>query len=408
MDSIQEGVYFRSKERPDDFLRLVFLNFSPETTRTQAHDALLKLWGMLQDLKQGIVRDLRPSQQGDPDYRVPTGKLTVLLGYGRRIFDFHSHANDWISPDDRPYELGLKLPPGENQPFRSLHWGKNVNTEVAQSDLVFQFIAVNELAVNRAVVEVQKLIDDQDLPLSINVFYQGFHREDRRSWIEFHDGINNMVAKERIKAIEYKLLDQPWMTGGTFMAFFKIEVDLKAWRKLSRIEQEILVGRNKLTGCPLDSADVVGDCLSKTEISGCPMTGSIPNNAPNSFLNPPRSADSLIQSSHIHRSNLNRGNPGQDSNNRIFRQGYEFLDWVEGKGISVGLNFISFQRRIKAVRDIIGDPDWMGGVNFGGPEGEVKRPPAIELMSLISAGFYAIPPKLEPYPGASLFNGKSI
>lgn len=404
MDQIQEGVYFRSGERPDDFLLMAFLNFDPTASRSEAHEALLKLWGMLQDLKQGIVGDLKPSQPNDPDYRVPTGQLTVLLGYGRRIFDALNHSFDWISPDTRPFELGLKLPPGENQPFGSLHWAENVNTDLAQSDLVFQFIAEHQLAVNRAVVEVQKLIDDQDLPLSINVIYRGFHREDRRSWIDFHDGINNMRSNERIQAIEYNLLDQRWMTGGTFMAFFRIEVDLQAWRKLSRIEQEIIVGRNKLTGCPLDSADVLDDGFSKTEIAGCPMTGNIPSPAPNSFLNPPRPVDSLAQASHIHRSNQNRGNPGQDSNNRVFRQGYEFLDWVEGKGLSVGLNFISFQRRVNAIRLMLNLPTWMGGVNFGGPEGEISRPPSIELMSLIAGGFYAIPPKSEPYPGSSLFN----
>lgn len=404
MDKIQEGVYFRSGERPDDFLLLAFLNFNPATSKSEAHDALLKLWAMLQDLKQGIVGDLKASETDDPDYRVPTGQLTVLLGYGRRIFDSLIHSSDWISPDTRPFELGSKLSPGNNRPFRSLHWAENANTEVAQSDIVFQFIAEHQLAVNRAIVEVQKLIDDENLPLSISFISQGFHREDRRSWIDFHDGINNMRSDVRLQAIEYKLLDQRWMSGGTFMAFFKIEVDLKVWRKLSRIEQEILVGRNKLTGCPLDSADVVGDSFSKSEITGCPMTGNIPRSASNTFLNPPRSANSLIQASHIHRSNLNRGNPDQDSNNRVFRQGYEFLDWVSGKGISVGLNFISFQRRIDAVRIILGDPDWMGGVNFGGPEGDISRPPAVKLMSLIAGGFYAIPPQSQPYPGSSLFS----
>lgn len=275
---------------------------------------------------------------------------------------------------------------------------------MAQSDIVFQFVAEHQLAVNRGIVEVQKLIEDESLPLSISFVSQGFHREDRRSWIDFHDGINNMRSDERLRAIEYNLSDQRWMTGGTFMAFLKIAIDLQTWRKLSRIEQEILVGRNKLTGCPLDSADVVGDGYTKTEIAGCPMTGNIPNSAPNSFLNPPRPADSLIQASHIHRSNQNRGNPGQDSNNRVFRQGYEFLDWVEGKGISVGLNFISFQRRIDAIRQMLNLPTWMGGVNFGGPEGDANRPPAVELMSLLAGGFYAIPPNSEPYPGASLFN----
>ncbi len=403
MDNIQEGVYFRSGERPDDFLLLAFLNFDPATSSTEAHNALLKLWEMLQDLKQGIVRDLRPSQEKDPDYRVPTGNLTVLLGYGRRIFDSSSHSADWISPENRPSELGLKLPPGENRPFPRLNWSENANIDAAQTDLVFQFIAEDELPVNRAVVEMQKLIDDEDLPLVINIVYKGFHREDRRSWIDFHDGINNMVSSERLQAIEYTLLDQPWMTGGTFMAFFRIEVDLKAWRQLSRIEQEILVGRNKVTGCPLDSVDVTDGDFSTTEIAGCPMTGNIPNPAPNSFLNPPRSADSLVQASHIHRSNLLRGDPGQDANNRIFRQGYEFLDWVEGRGLSIGLNFLSFQRRLNAIRIILGDPDWMGGVNFGGPTGEISQPPAIKLMLLIAGGFYAIPPKSEPYPGASLF-----
>ncbi len=413
---LQEGIYFRGGERPPPFLRLLFLNFAHSTTGDDAFVAIKQLWEMLQELKNGHVRDLKPLRPDESDIVVPSGNLKVLLGYGVRFFETNRHHERWVAREYRPSGLGPRLLGGRNRPFDSFHWSESSSSTSAQSDITFQFTAETELAVNRAIVEVKKLIDDNDLPLEFASFYGGFHRDDLRSWIDFHDGINNMREHERATAMETTGLDTPWMSGGTFLAFMRIEVDLLVWRKLSRLEQEILVGRTKLLGCPIESVvDTDGqleittvngcptsDPLRVNTSSGCPMTG-LSRELPSSYRNPPRATNSLARASHIHRSNQNRGDPGQDSNNRIYRQGYEFLDSYPNGSPRVGLNFIGFQRDMATVRRILSINSWLGEVNFGGPAGEGQEPPPVRLMSLQAGGFYCVPPKENPFPGSSVF-----
>lgn len=103
-----------------------------------------------------------------------------------------------------------------------------------EADLALQLIADREIAVARVVVEVWKLIRDEGLPLEIVAEHRGFQGDDERSWIDFHDGVNNMDPGQRRQAIEVTVPDPPWMLGGTYMGFFHIDVDLPAWRALSR------------------------------------------------------------------------------------------------------------------------------------------------------------------------------
>ena len=53
------------------------------------------------------------------------------------------------------------------------------------------------------------------------------------------------------------------MRGGTYMAFLRLDVDLAAWRALSRAEQELAVGRDKLTGAALVAVDRRGRPVAK-------------------------------------------------------------------------------------------------------------------------------------------------
>lgn len=413
---IQEGVYFRSGQRPPPFLRLLFLNFTKTANRSDAYASLEKVWSILQGLKAGRVRDLEPIRSVEPSIRVPPGNLQVLIGYGVRLFEVRVHNENWLSRDDRPRGIGAKLLRGTDQPFKSLKWNSKGSPTAAQADIVLQFTADTELAVNRSVVEVQKLISDDSLPLEITTFFGGFQRDDLRSWIDFHDGINNMREPERVTAMETTGLETPWMDGGTFLAFLRIAVDLTVWRSLARLEQEVLVGRTKLTGCPLESAEAEDGELHISTIEGCPTSdpvqvvsaGRCPvtglsSNLPFDYRNPPRAADPLVRVSHIHRSNQNRGDPGQDSNNRIYRQGYEFLEVDDQGQPRLGLNFIGFQRDMKAIRKILSIDSWLGAVNFGGPAGNVQQPEPVKLMSLLAGGFYAVPPKGNPFPGSAIF-----
>lgn len=399
---LQNGIYWKSGETPPAHLRLLFLNFTPSASRSRAHDTLTRLAALYGQLQAGKVQDLRALAPDDPEVNVPDGALRFMFGYGARLFDLRLHGPDWLAAGLRPAGLGGRLRAGEDAPFAALHWDAEADPASRQCDVLVQFTATTELAVNRAIVETIKAITDDDLPVEIAGFQGGFHRDDRRSWIDFHDGINNMRPRDRAVAMEVLNEDDPWMIGGTFMAFLKIAVDLGVWRQLTRVQQEVIVGRTKLTGCPLRSTEVEGDSVSYKTIDQCPVTGDLPPPLPEPFRNPPRPADHLVRDSHIHRSNQNRGDPVQDSNLRIYRQGYEFLDNGPG-GPRLGLNFIGMQRNMSAVRNILSTQSWMGGVNFGGPAEQTGGVKPVRLMSLLAGGYYALPPAGDPFPGAGLF-----
>ena len=100
--------------------------------------------------------------------------------------------------------------------------------------------------------------------------------------------------------------------------------------------------------------------------------------------------------SHILRANPNRTGVA-DGDNRIFRQGYEFVESLTEGKLRFGVNFVSFQRDLQRLMNILNQPTWLGGANFGG-DGDVK------FVSLIDGGFYAVPPRDTPFPGARLFD----
>jgi len=405
--ALQEGIYWQSGQKPGRCYRLAYINFADGITAVEASSALAEVWMMLSSLKQGVVQDLQPTRADDPpasEMIVAAENLTCLLGFSSRLFDNSVHSPPIVKNDLRPPTM-VSLPV---RGFRSLQWGVTSDINKTASDLVIQLIADTELAVNRAIVEIHKLIL-RGLPLKLDRVFTGFQREDRRSWIDFHDGINNLRPALRKQVMEVtEPGDSPWMVGGTFMTFLKISIDLEVWQKLSRSQQELVVGRHKLTGCPLfdDLPRIIDGQVQPQFIAGCPFSGTIPNNPSERFLDPAKASNRLVVASHIHRANFNRGDDDQSANNRVYRQGYEFLDTIPGNGINLGLNFVSFRKDVSAIRNILSIPDWMGGVNFGGvtnPDPSIGEPPPVPLMSMLAGGFFAIPPTEDPYPGVSLF-----
>jgi deferrochelatase/peroxidase EfeB len=273
---------------------------------------------------------------------------------------------------------------------------------VGEADLALQFIAETELAVNRAVAEVWKSIEDNHLPLRIVTFHGGFNRDDGRSWLGFHDGISNIKRSERRQVIEVLDQDPRWMQGGTYMAFLRLAIDLAAWRSVSREYQEILVGRDKRSGCPLEA---VTQGSIPVPLQGCPLGSNPPGSPKYLDPDPPPMNQHLLIASHIHRANLNRDLPAGDGrSNRIFRQGYEFLEPITAGHLRFGLNFVSFQRSLRHLKDILTTDVWLGRVNFGGHTNPAEGgPPPIPFLSVLAGGYYAVPPKGDPFPGADIF-----
>lgn len=264
--SLQEGIYHAPGQRPGDAFCMLFLR-AAALDAGLIGNAIASLWETYQGLKQGIVEELRDPALGD--IRVPTGNLTVLLGLGIQAFELPGARRQ--TPEELS-EFGRFRSPllqgGGPLLGNSGQWYANdVTFNPGSEHVAIQFIADTELAVHRAVVETWKVLDrlidpeSQLHPLQAVAFFGGFQRDDHRSWIGFHDGISNLPSDQRHLAITIKPAknsDDAWTEGGSYLAFLRMVVDLRAWTTLDRTKQELLVGRAKLSGCPLAGVDAAG------------------------------------------------------------------------------------------------------------------------------------------------------
>ncbi|MGH2770609.1 MAG: peroxidase, partial [Actinomycetota bacterium] len=299
---LQEGIYHASGARPGNAFLILFLRVSPGQSVAQAGAAFARLWGMYQALKEGRILDL-------PGHPVPAGGLSVLVGYGVNVFDLAGARVSAPSALRRHGQFRSPLPTGGGPLLigSGLRYGDDVRVNPATEEIVVQFIANTQLAVNRAVVETWKALHDLTdpetgiPPLLMTGFYQGFQRDDGRSWIDFHDGVSNLRSEERAGAISIKPSGAPeetWVEAGTYLAFVRLEVDLPRWRGLNRDQQELLVGRDKPSGCPIEATDQAGRPLPHRS---CPVANTKRVSEPGNeaFREPPDVADPVVRISHV-------------------------------------------------------------------------------------------------------------
>ncbi|OYQ61664.1 peroxidase [Pseudanabaena sp. SR411] len=409
---LQEGIYHAPKTRPGKFFVILFLRAGEGFNASQIGEAFLKLWEVYQGLKNGKIRDL-------PDHPVPSGDLTVLVGYGPNVFKLANVQHPLPRDLDSKNQFRSPRPTGGGSLMigSGLQYTDDIRSNFATEEIVVQFIAETQLAVNRAVVETWKIlremtdVDTSTAPLLQTSFYSGFQREDHRSWIDFHDGLSNMKSEEREKAIVVKPRpsteqDDQWTEGGTYLAFLRLGVDLDIWQTLDRQQQELLVGRDKLSGCPLEKLTSEGKPVGSV---GCPFIGtkevSDIEDGNLKFLEPKKVADTVIDQSHVQRANRHV-DPVEDRNSlRIFRQGYEFLEPIESyPGFRAGLNFVSYQDTPERLRRILTQSKWLGSTNFGGDP--VAPVPGMDsFLTVRAAGVFLVPPVIdgELFPGANIF-----
>ncbi len=236
-DRIQEGVHFRPGEKPLPHFSIAFISLADQSSANEALTHLQWLWQLLRDLKAGIVPDLTGSTQDG-------GGLQVLLGFGHSIF-----GKLGVS-ERKPAELkGFREPLANGGGVvilgSGLNYAKDVRSNPANSDIVFQFTGSSVLTVNRAIVEIWKFIHDLNAVNNKTIFqisgaFSGFGREDKRSWIDFFDGTANLHSDQRLDAIEIKSRLHPapdsWKEHGTYLCFMRLAVDIRAWRLLTRVQ----------------------------------------------------------------------------------------------------------------------------------------------------------------------------
>ena len=144
-------------------------------------------------------------------------------------------------------------------PGSGLQYAEDIKKNLATEDFAVQFISDTQLSVLRPIIETWKYLHDMPddttmhtKPLLFTSFYTGFQRDDYRSWLDFHDGVSNLRSgSERRGVIAIKpsaIPEDQWIENGTYLAFMRLGIDLRIWKKISRSQQEIAVGRDKLSG----------------------------------------------------------------------------------------------------------------------------------------------------------------
>ena len=335
----------------------------------------------------------------------------MLVGYGPKVFELEGARRSLPEHLSDTFRFRSPLPAGGGPLLRGggLHYGPGVTQNPATEEVAVQLIARTELAVHRAVVETWRLLRRHVDPatgtsaLQITAFYRGFQRDDGRSWIGFHDGISNLRSgRDRADVLRIKPENAPqqadsWTIGGSYLVFLRLAVDLAVWDQVDLARQEAFVGRAKLTGAPL--ADMVGD--QGVPITGCPVAGttSIRDKGNELFREPPSVTHPRLRASHVQRANQHSPPNVDPSSLRIFRQGFEFLEMVNGEPVP-GLNFVSFQDTPQRVIRMLTQKSWLGDTNFGGEEDASP-----ELLSVHAGGVYLAPPRRDDggLPGSDLF-----
>jgi putative iron-dependent peroxidase len=181
-------------------------------------------------------------------FRVPEAELSVVVGVGAELWD---------------RAVGTSRPAGLH-PFAELH-GDRHHAVATPGDLLFhirahRFDVCFELA-QRLTERLRGLADVVDE-------VHGFRSFDERDVLGFVDGTEN---PEGAAASGAALIgdEDPAFTGGSYVIVQKYLHDLRAWDELSTEEQELIIGRTKLSDLELpDDVKPANSHLALNVITG--------------------------------------------------------------------------------------------------------------------------------------------
>jgi len=211
---------------------------------------------------------------------------------------------------------------------------------------------------------------------------QGFSRPDKREFLRFDDGIDNLSNArdgelDRFVFVHEGDGEPEWCVNGAYLAWRKIRENLTVWEKLSVSEQEGMIGREKFSGNPLS--------LKKTG----------PGEMMPVYPDPRDGADGPL-TAHIRKVQPRRAGLDftgtEDLERRFLRRGYPFFDGLDNQTtLSCGLLFIAFMRNLRKQFEW---PVQMWQLNPDFP----KRGTGIDMLyqrkilSNHAGGFYFCPP----------------
>lgn len=293
-----------------------------------------------------------PDDTGEA-YDLHAARLTITVGFGPTFFE-----KDGI---DR-YGVNSQRPPS----FRDLppFFGDRLDPERSGGDICVQACADDPQVAFHAVRNFARIGRGT---VVMRWSQLGFGRTAStsrsqgtpRNLMGLKDGTNNIKAEDTELLRDHVWANSSdgaaWMDGGTYLVARRIRMLIETWDRASLVDQEVTIGRHKISGAPLgrkkehDPVD-----LDEVDERGDPV---------------------IPMDSHVR-----LAMPETNNGARMLRRGYSYTDGMDHLGqLDAGLFFIAF------VRDI--------GKQFVPVQHQLARNDALnEYIKHVGSGVYAIPP----------------
>jgi deferrochelatase/peroxidase EfeB len=336
------------------------------------------------EMEKGPSRNNLRELDGVPDsYRV-----TVTIGLGESLF---------VSADGQDrFGISWKKPTGLSRMPRFVGDASGFDPESHESDLIV-VIASDHPYVNIAITRslAHGYVDKR---LSVVRVEQGFSRPDKREFLRFDDGIENLRNLDQTKELDRHIYvdkhseEPPWCVGGSYLVYRKIREDVRKWEQLKEQQQERAIGRKKATGEPLSAAteeDGLTPIYDHSENSPTPHTAHIRK------VQPRRTGQDFMGH--------------EDLSRRFLRRPYPFAEGIDANGnLSVGLHFLAFMKSIQHQFEWVVRL-WQTNPDFPEPGIGIDALYAHEIISTVGGGYYFCPPaRREPadFIASALFQEK--
>lgn len=299
-----------------------------------------------------------------------TYRVTVTIGFGPSLF-LTPEGNDRFQLNHARPRWLRTMPTVPGDEF-------NPTTEATDLLMV---IASDHPYVNVAIARsvVHGYVDKR---LLVRRIEQGFSRPDKREFLRFDDGIDNLSNAndgELDKFVFVQGMDEEpqWCVNGSYLAWRKIRENLPMWEGMSVPQQEGAIGRHKQTGRPLSRSHTgTGDMTpvypSPTEPADGPLAAHIRK------VQPRRPGVDLFGASDLER--------------RFLRRAYPFFDGLDSShSVHCGLLFMAFMRNLRKQFEWPVQM-WQTNPDFPLRDTGIDTLYAKRILSNIAGGYYFCPP----------------